>query len=106
MSTRTSTRTTKSRFPKSLSPKRDSLVRGRPVLLKASDPYALLFADLPRACGISQDIREHAPKQVVDALVSRLREAATELRNAYDLMLIALSGQGSSAHVGSSRRRS
>ena len=69
----------------------------RDVLLKASDPYALLFADLPRACGISQDIREHAPKEVVDALVGRLREAATELRNAYDLMLEELANTVASA---------
>ncbi len=62
----------------------------RDVLLSANDPNALLFMDLPRACGLSEDFGEKTRKVLVDEVIKKLRSAITDLGSAYERMLETL----------------
>ena len=53
----------------------------RQVLLEAHDPHALLFSDLPKACGFRKGIRG---KAAVTRFITKLEAAHSELRGAYD----------------------
>ena len=53
----------------------------RQVLLEAHDPHALLFSDLPRACGFRKGIKG---KAAVTRFITKLEVAHFELRGAYD----------------------
>ena len=59
----------------------------RDVLLKAHDPHALLFSDLPTACGFSKGIKG---KAALEKFVTKLEAASSELRNAYDSLIDGL----------------
>jgi hypothetical protein len=62
----------------------------RDALLRADDPYALLFDSLPQACGLEK-IESHRQKaEEIRIFVERLSSALGELRNAYDAMLTDL----------------
>ena len=62
----------------------------RDVMLSANDPNALLFMDLPRACGLSEDFDEKTRSVLVDEVIKKLRSAITDLRSAYERMLETL----------------
>lgn len=56
----------------------------RHALLSSSDPHALLFRDLPAACGLSGGIKSKAD---AEKLVKKLDIAISELKSAYDRLL-------------------
>lgn len=58
----------------------------RKVLLEAIDPDALLFSDLPKACGLRLN-DDSDNKKNVKKLRERLETALVEMRKKYDLML-------------------
>jgi hypothetical protein len=62
----------------------------RDALLNANDPNVLLFIDLPRACGLSEDFGEKTRKILVDEVIKKLRSAITDLGSAYERMLETL----------------
>jgi hypothetical protein len=60
----------------------------RRVLQKASQPDAMLFSDLPNACGVKPFIAtERASEARVDEYVERLRSGLRDLQTAYDRLL-------------------
>jgi hypothetical protein len=59
----------------------------RDALTEAQDPNVLLFIDLPRACGLKEDLGEKASDTSVADVVRRLRQAIVELGVAYEKML-------------------
>ena len=69
----------------------------RDVLLGASDPNVLLFIDLPRACGLSEDIGEQTSPKVVDQVVKKLRNTIAILESAHARMLESLAETVSSS---------
>lgn len=72
-------------YTKSLS---DAAVNVRQALRKASEPDAMLFVDLPRACGLQAfGVRRRSSAKQVNRYVERLRGALTELQSAYDRLL-------------------
>jgi len=56
----------------------------RDILLNANDPHALLFEDLPKACGIGKGIKSDAE---LKTYVSTLELAHSELRDSYGLLV-------------------
>ena len=67
----------------------DETKRIRDVLLKAEDPHALLFEDLPHACGIEKNLDDAN----IEDFIQRVEAAYTELSTAYDQMLDGLKQQ-------------
>lgn len=60
----------------------------RRVLLESRDPAALVFRDLPKACGFQAfDGNDRLPAAQIHEFVSALRSAITELRMAYPRLL-------------------
>lgn len=58
----------------------------RDVLVNASDPFELLFKDLPQSLGLVE-ASEHAERSRIAEIVQRLSEAVTELINAEENIL-------------------
>lgn len=88
----------------------DETKRIRDVLLKADDPHALLFEDLPHACGIEKNLDEAN----IDDFIQHIESAYNELSTAYDQMLDGLKQHtlqafgyptASASHIGALKRR-
>lgn len=62
----------------------------RDAILRADDPYALLFESLPQACGLESIESNRRNTKDVRLLIDKLSGAIGELRNAYDSMLTGL----------------
>lgn len=60
----------------------------REALLKSTDPSALLFSELPRACGIEPfEYGTDRDQSRIEEFVSRLRSATEELHDAYTKLM-------------------
>lgn len=60
----------------------------RSVLLRVNDPSALLFRDLPRACGLEPFVADAPSDEIqLDTFVSAMASAVHELRGAYPALL-------------------
>lgn len=64
----------------------------REALMSARDPKAMVFTDLPRACGLDPIAIGEEPSEVdVDCFMQRIKSAVRELRDAYASLLARLS---------------
>lgn len=64
----------------------------RTVLLRVQDPSAMLFKDLPKACGLEPFSAEKAvEEEQLDIFVSAIADAVRELQNAYPDLLVRIS---------------
>lgn len=59
----------------------------RDSILKATDPVALLFEDLPRACGAEPIVYNRKSDSALGAYTESLQAALDELRSAYPLLI-------------------
>lgn len=65
----------------------------RDAILRASDPVALLFEDLPKACNLSPVGSGPSDDVGLETYTTLLRQSLHELRSAYPLLLDKLSNQ-------------